>query len=333
MIENPAYLAMLKPLLDIVERENVSEVAINNPSRDPSKPTAVYIQHRGEKSWVEEFVPGLDFRTLNIIVRAAATAENLKYHPERLPIAYCSLTRHAHRMTAVGGQHIRFGSEDADGLAIVIRQGRAAGAVDINSFAMKEKVEGISLPDFKVSNEKVRAALETIASGKGVFIIGQKNSGKTTLLAEIANRLSERTAVFQDQNELKLTNPNRVGFYFSRTESTTGLSIGDLIKAVRRMTCDVIIMGEMAPSLGRYCRELLNFGTAAFLATKHAPNCADAYRDLFNELRTENEETELVKDHIHSRIGMFIHLAQDRDGSRVITEIKTPAEIEQEIAA
>lgn len=332
MIENPAYMAMLRPLLDIVESDNVSEIAINNPSRDPAGPTTVFIQYRGEKTWKQEIVSGLDLNTLTLMVRAAATAENQYFHPERMPIAYCSLTRYAHRMTAVGGQHVRFGPEDNDGLAIVIRQGRPAGAVDIDSFKLKENVEGITLPDFGVNNDKIKLALETIATGKGLFIVGQKNSGKTTLLAEIANRLSERTAVFQDQNELKLTNPNRVGFYFSRTESTTGLGLADIIKATRRMTADIFIMGEMAPTLGMHCRELLGFGTAAFLATKHAPNCADAYRDLFNELRTPGEETSLVKDFIHSRIGHFIHLAQDKDGSRVVTEIKTPAEIEQGFA-
>jgi len=332
-IDNPMLADCARLFRSIIERPEVSEMAIQGPARRREDPTRVFIQKQGHKKWIEEVVTGVCQDDLVDYTQVVANHSNEYYRFLEAPVFYGTLPTAGHRFTVVSGGMVRQEINDTNGFACVIRQGAVTNNVSLDDFKVSGKLGGINAPDFNVKDPQLQKALEVIHQGKAVFFVGTKNSGKTRLLMNVLNLIPERTAIFENQREIISNNHNRVNFYYSRTGEDHRTSLKAITKAIRRMTFDIFAYGETTPEEGPYLRELMGFGTAALLATKHSPDCRSAHRSLFNELRQPGESDASVWDFVQNHVGLYVHLAQAPDGSRGITEIKTPQQIEAEDAA
>ncbi len=184
------------------------------------------------------------------------------------------------------------------------------------------------LIQWKSINIEVAEFLKIMVESKyNIFISGGTGSGKTTFLNMLSNFIpkDERVITIEDSAELQIQgvkNLPRLEARLGSKDSSTNISIRDLIKSSLRMRPDRVVVGEVR---GEECLDMLqamNTGHDGSLSTGHA----NSARDMMSRLETMvlmAVELPLVaiRGQIASALELVVHLGRLRDKSRKVLEV------------
>lgn len=155
---------------------------------------------------------------------------------------------------------------------------------------------------------------------------------KGILLRSLAAAIpaDERVIVIEDTNELVLPHPHVVHLECVPGRDGTGVRQADLVANALRMRPDRIVLGEVrTPREASALLEALSTGHDGALTTLHAGSARDALARLELLLARSGELAHAAIDrHIRRAIDLVVHVARDRDGSRLVREIAAVSEDE-----
>ena len=286
----------LGPVIDLLDDESVTEVMIN--------PGAVFVERAGRLSRVEGMVPD----SLRVQRAAVAIAR--------------SLGDEVGRDSPLLNAHLPDGSR----VAVVLPPCSFGGPlVTIRKFArrrltLEDLIRLGSLPGR--ASEAVRQA---VADRRNILVSGGTGTGKTTLLAAIADLIpkAQRVIVIEDTVELPLEHPNIARLTTRRaTDSGPEVTVRDLVRAALRHRPDRLVIGEVRGAEAWDLLQALNTGHAGSLSTLHANSAYNALkRCAACALQSRiGLPYQMVQDLIGDVIDVVVHLER-REGFRRVAEV------------
>lgn len=150
-----------------------------------------------------------------------------------------------------------------------------------------------------------------ISNGKNVIFSGKGNSGKTTILRAVLNKLPAELSiqVMEESRELKLTKSNVFAYEVRRNTRGKTIGLGELIEFGLRNSIDMYVFGE---SRGEEAMTLCDSGYSGhqILTSLHAPGPREVTdRFLINMKKSGTDiPTDVLKSMIHTVIDYVVHM-------------------------
>ena len=160
-----------------------------------------------------------------------------------------------------------------------------------------------------------------------IVVTGATSSGKTTLLASLAQSVSvrERLVVIEDTTELSIDHPHVVRL---QTRPRTAEGIGavtaqDLVRASMRLRPDRLIVGEVRGGEVVDMLLALTSGHDGCMTTVHARSARGALdRMVMLALRDNPQFPEnALRDMVNRAIDIVVHVERDAHGARRIVDV------------
>jgi pilus assembly protein CpaF len=246
----------------------------------------------------------------------------------------------AHLARRAGGTERRF--DDGKPLLVVrLPDGSRLAAVmnvsPVPQVAIRRNVlPAASLADLEQRGTVDQAMRSLLAAampaGMRVVVSGETGAGKTTLLRAMTNELpaDTRIVVIEDTRELNLAaEPARAESVLewetreANVEGVGEISQRELVRHALRFNPDWLIVGEVRD--GDAAREMLlamQHGHPS-LSTVHHHSALSAWKKLAQYVAQGREAVEfpVAALLISDAVDFFVHLARDRQGKRVVSEI------------
>lgn len=172
-----------------------------------------------------------------------------------------------------------------------------------------------------------------VRSRRNVLISGGQGAGKTTLLRALLHECDrdERIVVLEQEPELHLdTLPDRHDHVLvfmergSNSEGAGAVSLADLGRAIKRFTPRRIVVGEVRGPEVIDMLEAMTQGIAGSMCTIHADSSWSVFPRLPVYARAGGRDwtTPDVLQLAALALDVVVHLARDRDGRRVVAEVR-----------
>ncbi len=203
------------------------------------------------------------------------------------------------------------------GPAVCIRKFRSTrwslpGLVEVG-FLPKEVAEGL---------------VEAVKGGMSLLISGGTSTGKTTLLAALADVIGgrERIVTVEESPELRLAQPNVVSLV-ARPPSVDGageVTLRDLVRNALRMRPDRIIVGEVRGPEAFDMLQALNTGHEGSMCTLHANGPEDALGRLENLALMAGVPVppRALRDQVARAFQLVVHLKRGPEGERFVSSVR-----------
>jgi pilus assembly protein CpaF len=174
-----------------------------------------------------------------------------------------------------------------------------------------------------------------------VLVVGGASSGKTTLLAALADLVDpeERVLVLEDTPELTLPKSHRHVIYMrTRLRDSAGapdVTLRELLVNTLRMRPDRIIVGETRGPEAADMLQAMNVGTDGFLTTLHANSTREAISRLETLVLQAGIDMPLkaIRQNIVTALDFVVFLARLPDGSRRVLKVSEVTGLEVETIA
>ncbi len=175
-----------------------------------------------------------------------------------------------------------------------------------------------------------RAELEAMVERRAnLLVTGAAGAGKTTLLAALlgcADR-AERIVTIEDVAELRIDHPHHVRLEARQPnlEGAGGIGLARLVREALRMRPDRLVLGECRGEEVRELLTALNTGHDGGAGTLHANGLHEVSARLEALGALAGMDDRALARQVVSAIGLVLHVARGRDGSRRLSAIGRPA--------
>lgn len=204
----------------------------------------------------------------------------------------------------------------------------SGSAITIRKFLRSIKSFDESPMVFSLGPKWVFFLKAMVKARMNVIISGGTGVGKTTFMNLLLGELppSERVVTIEDTLELSFKIPNLV-----RLESGAktmmgdhGLSTRELVKNTLRMRPDRIIIGEIRGGEFFDLLQAMNTGHEGSMSSLHANNPSECFNRMENLYLMAGHEVpfQVIRRQIASAVDFVVQLSRDRDGKRVVSEIR-----------
>ncbi|MFI5345041.1 MAG: CpaF family protein [Elusimicrobiota bacterium] len=170
-----------------------------------------------------------------------------------------------------------------------------------------------------------------------ILVVGGTSSGKTTLLAALAERVdpAQRILVLEDTPELVLAQPHTI-YMRTRLRDSIGLpdvTLRELVLNVLRMRPDRVIVGETRGPEAADMLQAMNVGQDGMMTTLHANSAREAIARLETLVLQSGLDMPLraVRQNIVSALDFIVFTARLADGSRHVVQVSEVTGMDQEI--
>lgn len=316
----------LGPLQTFLDREDVSEVCINEPG-------VVWVEVAGTTGMERHELREIDERHILQLAKQVAAASRQSISGES-PLLSAALPT---------GERIQ---------VILPPCAPAGGCVSIR----KQVVKNLSLADYDVAgafratvgsssrpkddtDEKLSLLLErgdhpdfirtAIAARKNILVSGGTSSGKTTFLNAIAKEIPahERLITIEDTPEVELTQPNQVSLLASKgDQGEARVGVQQLLEATLRLRPDRILLGELRGKEAYTFLRAVNTGHPGSITTLHADSPSGAFEQL--ALMVLQADMGLGRNeimaYVKTIVEVVIQLKRTPGGDRIVSEIYFP---------
>jgi len=160
-----------------------------------------------------------------------------------------------------------------------------------------------------------------------ILIVGGANSGKTTLLAALAEYADEREriVVLEDTPELALSQEHAL-YLRTRLRDASGrpdVSLRDLVVNTLRMRPDRIVVGETRGPEAADMLQAMNVGCEGMLTTLHANSAREAVTRLETLVLQSGIDMPLkaIRSNIVTAVDFIVFVARLGDGSRKVMQV------------
>ena len=316
----------LGPIQHFLERDDVSEVCINEPG-------SVWVETAGSAGMQHHAIAAFDERHIRNLAQQVAACSRQAISGEK-PLLSAALP---------SGERIQI---------ILPPCARHGGAVSIR----KQLVKDLSLRDYEAngafantvggrshhnddSNQRLEKLLaaddhagfirEAIRARKNILVSGGTSSGKTTFLNAISKEISnhERLITIEDTPEVELSQPNRVSLLASKGEQGEArVGVQELLEATLRLRPDRILLGELRGQEAYTFLRAVNTGHPGSITTLHADSPLGAFEQLALMVLQANMGLgrDEIMAYIKSVLEVVIQLKRTPSGQRVVSEIYFP---------
>ncbi len=290
----------LRPVKDLLEDPNVSEIMINGPRQ-------IFAERKG----------------LIYLTENKFTAE------EDLLAAMRAIAQSVGRVIDSDNPRLDARLPDGSRIHVVIPpMARNGTTVAIRKFS-EDKLTLKNLISFgAISADAARFLDICIYLGKNVIVSGGTGSGKTTMLNVLGTRVptTQRLLIIEDSAELQINAEHVVCFETRKEDIAKGItevSIRDLVLSAMRLRPDRIIVGEVRGVEALDLIQVMNTGHDGSMGTVHANTPSDACTRL--ETLSLSGDTRIPPDAIRKMIGsameIIVQCSRYHDGSRKISHI------------
>ena len=285
--------AFLKPVVQYLDDEAVSEIMINGP-------TDIWIEKKGKLTKVDA-----TFSEEGLL----GAARNMAQFVGRM------LTDERPRLDA----RLPDGSRIHVVLPPIARKGTT---ISIRKF-FRDKLTPQSLVNFgSITPQMVRLIEAAVMVKLNMLVSGGTGSGKTTLLNILSSLIpnEERILTIEDSAELQLQQDHLVPFE-SRPPDKFGkgeVTMGHLLMSALRLRPDRIVVGEVRGGEAFDLMQAMNTGHGGSMATVHANTPTDSLRRLESLCLMSGVELPMVavRAQVASAINFVVCCERLQDGSR-----------------
>lgn len=265
---------LLKPIAELLEREGVTEVAINEPG-------AVFYEQFGQ--WKEMACPEMDYAACYALAVAVASFTDNDISEENT-ILSAQLPGDERVQVIVSPTvpkgtvsfTIRVPSATTKSMDEYEAEGFFEKAVTTKKSLKEGDAELLELyKEGRVKEFMVRA----IQARKNIAVVGDTGSGKTTFMKTLCQLIpvEDRIVTIEDTRELfLLKHRNRVHLTYS-TQGKAQVTPAMLIKSCMRMKPDRVLPAELRGAEAFDFVDLLTTGHAGSITSFHAENCSVAF--------------------------------------------------------
>ena len=320
-------LDILKPIREILKREDVTDICINGPGR-------LFVE--SQNGWETVEADKLNSTWLYSFARAVASYMSGAIS-ERSPILSGHLPT---------GERVQIVIPPASELPSVTLRRPSDVTFTLSELEDKGTFLPLASSVIRASSRRaeLRRELEALSSsgsfrgGRGgitnflseivkkrlnVIISGATGSGKTTLskalIAEIP--LDERLISIEDARELEFPHPNTARLFFSRDGGgISPVTVKELLISCLRMKPDRIMLAELRDEEAYYYLRNVNSGHPGSITTIHANSAAGAVEQLMLMVRQSGAGAGLSREDITSLVRGLVDVILQMEGKRV-TEI------------
>ncbi|MFT3841124.1 MAG: ATPase, T2SS/T4P/T4SS family [Myxococcaceae bacterium] len=285
--------AFLKPVLQYLDDDSVSEIMINGP-------TDIWIERKGK-----------------------VTKTDAKFSEEGLLGAARNMAQFVGRLMNDERPRLDARLPDGSRIHVVLPPiARAGTTISIRKF-FKEKLNTDALVRFgSIAPPMVRLIEAAVMIKLNMIVSGGTGSGKTTLLNILSNLIpnEERILTIEDSAELQLVQDHLVPFE-SRPADKFGkgeVNMGHLLHSALRLRPDRIIVGEVRGGEAFDLMQAMNTGHGGSMATVHANTPTDTLRRLESLCLMSSIDMPLVavRAQVASAINFIVCCERLQDGSR-----------------
>lgn len=311
----------LRPLKEILDKKDVSEISINAP----------------KEAWVEIYgdmhrydIPEFDLEHLKALARLVAQSTEQKIS-EETPLLSANLPD-GYRVQVVFPPACESGR-----VAISIRK-QTIMNMDLDAYekigafeiAAAGKVDdGLNRELRKLlDNRQIKDFIKTAVIGKkNIIISGGTSTGKTTFMNAVLKAIpaTERLITCEDAREIDLNHiPNHVHLLSSKGgQGRAQVTTQDLIEACLRLRPDRIIVGELRGKEAFSYLRAVNTGHPGSISTLHADNPALAMEQLILMIMQAGLgiTREQIKDYVENVVNVIVQLKRGEKGRRFVSEI------------
>lgn len=240
-------------------------------------------------------------------------------------------------LIALGGRHLDDASACVDvRLEGGIRVHAVLPPVSAGGTVVSIRVPALGVPTLGALEQggmftaATRAELEAMVERRAnLLVTGAAGAGKTTLLAALlgcADR-AERIVTIEDVAELRIDHPHHVRLEARQPnlEGAGGIGLARLVREALRMRPDRLVLGECRGEEVRELLTALNTGHDGGAGTLHANGLHDVSARLEALGALAGMDDRALARQVVSAIGIVLHVARGRDGSRRISAIGRPA--------
>jgi pilus assembly protein CpaF len=170
-----------------------------------------------------------------------------------------------------------------------------------------------------------------------VLVSGGTGAGKTTTLNVLSSFIpdDERIITIEDSAELRVQQPHvvRLEYRPANIEGKGEVTIRDLVRNALRMRPDRIVVGEVRGGEALDMLQAMNTGHDGSISTIHA----NTPRDVLSRLETMtlmagmDLTVRAVREQIAAAIGLIVHQARLKDGTRRITQVSEVVGMEGDV--
>ncbi len=285
--------AFLKPVLQYLDDESVSEIMINGP-------TDIWIERKGKV-----------FKT------------EAKFSEEGLLGAARTMAQFVGRLMNDERPRLDARLPDGSRIHVVLPPiARKGTTISIRKF-FKEKLNTDALVKFgSIQPQMVRVIEAAVMIKLNMVVSGGTGSGKTTLLNILSNLIpnEERILTIEDSAELQLSQDHLVPFE-SRPPDKFGkgeVNMGHLLHSALRLRPDRIIVGEVRGGEAFDLMQAMNTGHGGSMATVHANTPTDTLRRLESLCLMSSVDLPMVavRAQVAAAINFIVCCERLQDGAR-----------------
>lgn len=319
---------LLRPLRDLLDRDDVSDVAVNGPG-------VVWVE--GKDGWERIEMPQASENWLRSLARAVASSMSSNVDERRpvfsghlptgeriqvvLPPAAEAISVTIRRPSRVLFSLNQLAATGAFKPVTLSGLGHAAARRDLRA-----RLTGWQPQD----SQEVADVLRELVQGRmNIVVSGATGSGKTTLskalIAEIPS--DERLITIEDARELEFHHANSVRLYYSRDGGgTSPVKVQDLLVSCLRMKPDRILLAELRDSEAYFYLRNVNSGHPGSITTVHANSGAGAVEQLMLMIRQSPAGSGLSRADINGLVTSLVDVIIQME-RRQVTEIYVLPEI------
>ncbi len=322
---------LMVPLMELMDRKDVTEVTINRPGEAWAK-TFV--------GWEHHSIPALSLGYLEALTRSIIVYNGMQVRPSNSVVLPDGQRGQIIMPPAVLdgtiSMSIRKHSSTVRSLEELTANGAFEGArdVSINRPTEAEVAAALARGDFqrlepfeaellaiKRSGDMARFLEACVLAKRNIVIAGKTGSGKTTLARSVIEKVpfDERIVTIEDVHELFLENhPNRVPMLFGSGQGR--VSADECLAACMRMSPDRIFLAELRGNEAWEYLNSLNTGHPGSITTVHANSALSTFQRIATLIKKSEVgrqlEMETVRQTLHATIDVVIQM-----DSRKVTEV------------
>lgn len=314
-------LNALEPIQKFASLDSIEEIFLNTPCQ-------IIIKRRDGKKQFHE-APWADHSWFEHVCRLMANLSKQKWTLDGMPILYAGLPGD-NRFTAIGGENVRYYPDDQYGMCFALRIHTKSKIRTIEDFRGTGNEVAISVEHKRYADDQIEDIALAAQNGESVILSGPTGTGKTTVLNDLLERIprNKRLISVEDSvREISFPNhPDHVHLVASRTGGTGVSEMRHFVDAVKRMTPDCLMPGEVSTANVEMIFNLLMSGHSNMMSTIHAPSPEGAIITFWQNLMFVKPGLtfDIVRDVLSKYIGRIVQIERSSDHVRFISRSEIP---------
>lgn len=329
--KSATVLQLMRPLRDILDRKDVTELTINRPHE-------VWAKTFG--GWERVEVPSLSMGHLDALTVAMVTFNGMKVHPitsvvlpggERGQIVRApacidgtlSLSIRKHAMVVKTLEDLEVEGAFAHGVDVSFNKPTEAEARAEAARHDFQRIEPFEVELLALKREgRWRDFLEAaVLAKRNVVVAGKTGSGKTTFARSMIEKvpMEERLVTIEDVHELFLEgHPNRVHMLYGTGPGR--VSADECLASCMRQSPDRIFLAELRGDEAWEYVNSLNTGHPGSITTTHANNALQTFERIGTLIKKSEIgrgiDVEVIRRLLHTTVDVVLHFHE-----RKLTEV------------